>query len=121
MAAGDAALLEPIAPNREILRVEAVHALQSLGAVTFVDLMLRRLVDSRGPALDASSLSAMHALYVAHRPPDAPVRSFEDDRDDLLAAVASMRGSGTGGSTVAPPSRGARTDSVAGADSPTRS
>ncbi len=83
--------LAPIAPDRDILMVEAVYALRRQAAVTFTDLALRRLFDTRGPVLDEASLRALHAVYLAERP--IPLESsFEQDRDDLYAAVAAMTG-----------------------------
>jgi glycerol-3-phosphate dehydrogenase len=80
---GDAALLSPLCPHRPFLAVEAVHALTAQAAVTFADLMLRRLVHVQGPCLRDECLRAAHALFLQHR--RLPVD------DDVAAASAALR------------------------------
>lgn len=94
LAASDASLLERVAEDRDLLRVEAVHALRNQGAVTFTDLLLRRLFHSMGPNVDEASLRALHEIYVRERPVRLD-RTFEEDRDELLAALARLRGPGS--------------------------
>lgn len=81
----------PIAPDRDLLRAEAVFALREQGAVTFTDLVMRRLFDTRGPSLDDGSLRALYELYREERTLDLG-GSFEADRDDLLHAIAATTG-----------------------------
>ncbi len=98
-------LLERFAPDRDHLRVEAVYALRELGAVSFVDLVLRRLFHSQGPCLDDGVLRDLHELYLRERRVDLP-NSFEQDRAELCAAVASMHGGSvlsSAGSEACPP------------------
>jgi len=63
----DAAWGRPLCPHRPFLAAEAVHALRAQGAVTFADLLLRRLVHSQGPCLDDECLQRAHALFVQQR------------------------------------------------------
>lgn len=58
---------EPICPHRPFLAVEAAHALRRQAAVTFADLMLRRLVHSQGPCLREACLRRAHELFLQHR------------------------------------------------------
>ena len=50
-----------------MLAVEAVYALREQAAVTFSDLMLRRLVHSQGPCMRRECLRAAHELFVLER------------------------------------------------------
>ncbi|MBK8099802.1 MAG: glycerol-3-phosphate dehydrogenase/oxidase [Planctomycetes bacterium] len=74
--------LEPLCPHRPFLRIEAVYALRELAAVTFADLMLRRLVHSQGPCLQPACLHAAHELFVRHRS-----WRVDDERARACAAV----------------------------------
>ncbi|MCA8974416.1 MAG: glycerol-3-phosphate dehydrogenase/oxidase [Planctomycetes bacterium] len=74
------ALAGPLCPHRPFLRAEAVHALRHEGAVTFTDLMLRRLVHGQGPCLDEGCLLAAHELFRRER--------VVDHDSDLDTAVA---------------------------------
>ncbi len=90
MARGRPELMQPIAPDRDHLRVEAVYALRELGAVTFTDLMLRRLSHRLGPSMDEESLRDMHALYLQERLVEVPA-DYEADRRQLAEAAARSR------------------------------
>ncbi|MGE3171925.1 MAG: glycerol-3-phosphate dehydrogenase/oxidase [Planctomycetota bacterium] len=57
----------PLCPHRPLLAAEAVHALRHLGAVTFADLMLRRLIHAQGPCLRRECLRAAHGLFLRER------------------------------------------------------
>lgn len=84
-------LLEPIAPDRDILLVEAVHAMRHQGVVRFSDLLVRRLFHSMGPSLDEESMRTLHELYLRERRVEFET-SFEQDRDEVLAAVRDLAG-----------------------------
>jgi glycerol-3-phosphate dehydrogenase len=75
--------LEPLCPHRPFLRVEAVHAVRELGAVTLGDLLLRRLVHTQGPCLQESCLRGAHEVLLRERrwPAD----------QDRAAAIAALR------------------------------
>lgn len=91
MAQGRPELLQPLASDRDHLLVEAVYALRELGAVTFTDLMMRRLFHSMGPNMEESSLRELHALYMRERLVDIS-SSYESDLVELEKAVAAMQG-----------------------------
>lgn len=74
---------ERICPHRPFLIAEAVHALREQAAVTFADLMLRRLSHSQGPCLQRPCLLRAHALFLQHRQWPAD--------DGAQAAVAALR------------------------------
>ncbi|MCA8955398.1 MAG: glycerol-3-phosphate dehydrogenase/oxidase [Planctomycetes bacterium] len=82
LAAGDPSLLEPMCPHRELLRAEAVHALRHQAAMSFTDLLARRLFHSAGPCLQPGCLAAAHALFADHLPP-----GVDADRDRDCAAL----------------------------------
>lgn len=67
LAAAAAELRAPLCPHRPFLAAELVHALRHDGAVTFADVMLRRLVHAEGPCRDAACLRTAHALYLRER------------------------------------------------------
>jgi glycerol-3-phosphate dehydrogenase len=67
LAQEDAAWGRPLCPHRPFLAAEAVHALRAQGAVTFADVLLRRLVHSQGPCLHEECLQRAHALFVQQR------------------------------------------------------
>lgn len=83
LAAQDAALREPLCEHRPFLGVEVVHALRHLGAVTFADLMLRRLWHTQGPCMREACLQRAHALFLQQR-------QWSVD-DDGAAAIAALR------------------------------
>ncbi|MEQ1632452.1 MAG: glycerol-3-phosphate dehydrogenase/oxidase, partial [Planctomycetota bacterium] len=58
---------EPICSHRPMLAVEAIYALREQAAVTFSDLMLRRLVHAQGPCMRRECLRAAHELFVLER------------------------------------------------------
>jgi len=60
-------MAEPLCPHRPFVVGELVHALRKLGAVTFADVMLRRLVHVLGPCVDAACLRRAHGFYVCER------------------------------------------------------
>jgi glycerol-3-phosphate dehydrogenase len=59
--------LEPLCAHRPLLAVEAIYALRELAAVTFSDLMLRRLVHLQGPCMRRECLRRAHDLFVMER------------------------------------------------------
>ena len=87
MAAGDRDLLDPICPHRDLLRVEAVFALATQAAMTFEDLMRRRLFHSQGPCLRESCLDDTHALFTEFLPAGAHADPAKD-KSGLIAAVS---------------------------------
>jgi glycerol-3-phosphate dehydrogenase len=79
-----------ICPHRSLLRAEAVYALRHQAAMTFADLMLRRLFHSQGPCLRDPCLTDCHALFAEHaRMPRSGARV---DIADLRVEVAHGRG-----------------------------
>jgi glycerol-3-phosphate dehydrogenase len=83
LAATEPRLREPLCSHRPFLCVEAVHALREQGAVTFADLMLRRLWHTQGPCLREECLVAAHELFLRER------RWSIDD--DFACAALSLR------------------------------
>ena len=85
------AFANPICPHRPFLVAELVHALREEGAVTFADVMLRRLVDPRGPCLEPACLRAAFRWFDEYR-----TWPGETDVDKACAAlraeVAEMTG-----------------------------
>ncbi len=98
LAAGQPALFERIAPDRDLWRVEAIYALRTQGAVTFADLMIRRLFHSLGPSIDEASLREMHELYLRERTVEID-RDFDEDRELLFDELARLSGRSTPSST----------------------
>jgi glycerol-3-phosphate dehydrogenase len=80
--AADEQLAERLCPHRPFLAAEAATALRHDGAVTFGDLLLRRLAYSQGPCLQRSCLLRAHALFVRER--RWPV---DDDAEAAIARV----------------------------------
>ena len=79
---GDAKeLSQPLCGHRPFLVAELVHALQHLGAVTFSDLMLRRLVHVLGPCLEDACLRRAHQWFMRER------RHLVDDEPALAVAA----------------------------------
>ena len=80
--AADDRLARPLCPHRPYFAAEAVLALRHDGAVTFSDLLLRRLVHSQGPCLQSACLLRAHVLFLRERrwPVD----------DDAAAAIAQL-------------------------------
>lgn len=78
-----AQMMEPLCAHRPFVVGELVHALHNLGAVTFADLMLRRLVHVLGPCVHEACLRQAHAWFVRERrwPVD----------EDVVAAMTSVR------------------------------
>ena len=72
----------PLCPHRPLLVAEAVHALRNLGAVTFADLMLRRLVHAQGPCRRVECLRAAHAVFLRER-----AHAVDDDFGRAHAAL----------------------------------
>lgn len=58
---------EPLCPHRPFLAAELVHALRHDGAVTFADVMLRRLWHSCGPCREPGCLRRAHRLFLEVR------------------------------------------------------
>ena len=81
----------PLCPHRPFLEVEAVYAMRQLGAVSLGDLLLRRLIHSRGPCLQDECLRAAHGLFVSER--RWPVDS---DYDSAIGQVRESLGQITG-------------------------
>lgn len=88
----DPAYGKPLCPHRPLLVAEAVHALRHLGAVTFADLMLRRLIHAQGPCRQRECLRAAHAVFVRER--TWPV---DDDFDRAVALLEQEIAHLTGG------------------------
>lgn len=86
-----AELAAPLCPHRPFVVAELVHALRDDFAVTFADVMLRRLVHGQGPCLDGGCLQRAYEWFRHERP--WPV---DDDADRVIAAlrdeVAVLRG-----------------------------
>jgi glycerol-3-phosphate dehydrogenase len=79
---GDAKeLSQPLCGHRPFLVAELVHALQHLGAVTFSDVMLRRLVHVLGPCLEDACLRRAHQWFMRER------RHLVDDEPALAVAA----------------------------------
>ncbi len=85
----DADWLQPICPHRDLLRVEAVHAIRNQAAMTFTDLMLRRLFHSQGPCLQDDCMDAMHALFASQLASATPAAQA---KAELRAEVQALRG-----------------------------
>lgn len=79
----DMQMAEQLCMHRPFVIGELVHALRNLAAVTFADLMLRRLVHVLGPCLKDGCLRRAHSWFVRER--QWPVD------DDCDVAVASVR------------------------------
>ncbi|MCR9245324.1 MAG: glycerol-3-phosphate dehydrogenase/oxidase [bacterium] len=98
LAASDRRLAEPLSPHRPFLVAEAVYAIRNEGVVTLADLLLRRLVDPRGPCLERESLARAYDVFRQHAASDRG----EDEITELLREVEVERGdlwawqSGTG-------------------------
>ncbi|MFT4511874.1 MAG: glycerol-3-phosphate dehydrogenase [Planctomycetota bacterium] len=78
----DKQLAEQLCPHRPFLIGELVYALRNLAAVTFADVMLRRLVHVLGPCLADGCLRRAHSWFIRER--QWPV---DDDCDVAIAAV----------------------------------
>lgn len=76
-------LAEQLCPHRPFLVAELAHALRHEGAVTFADVMIRRLIHVQGPCLRHSCLAAAHEWFVRER------QSVVDD--DPAAAIAALQ------------------------------
>lgn len=76
-------LAEQLCPHRPFAVAELVHAVRNEGAVTFADVMLRRLTHVLGPCVETDCLQAAHAWFVGERlwPVD----------EDCVDAIASVR------------------------------
>ena len=77
-------LRQPLCSHRPFVVGELVHALRYLGAVTFADLMLRRLVHVLGPCVADSCLRHAHHWFLRER-----LWSVDDDPDQAIAGVRS--------------------------------
>lgn len=64
MAGRDPGLAAPLCAHRPFLAVEVAHAVRHQGAVTFADVMLRRLVDVRGPCLEPECLARALEVFL---------------------------------------------------------
>jgi hypothetical protein len=91
MAEGRPELMRRIAADRDQLRVEAVFALKKLAAVSFTDLMLRRLSHVLGPCMEDTSLREMHELYLRERSIELP-GDYDSDRRELEVAIEKLQG-----------------------------
>lgn len=87
----DQQLSEPLCAHRPFVVGELVHALRNLAAVTFADLMLRRLVHVLGPCLEDDCLRRAHGWFVRER--QWPV---DDDCDAAITSVRDEVGATTG-------------------------
>jgi glycerol-3-phosphate dehydrogenase len=63
----EAALRQPLCPHRPFLAAEFVHALRHEGAVTFSDVLVRRLVHMQGPCVQDTCLRRAHELFLRER------------------------------------------------------
>jgi len=87
----------PLCRHRPFLLVELVHALRDEGAVTFADVMLRRLVDPRGPCREPHCLQRAYAAFVEHRrfvvegAADEAIADLQRECDELCGALATWR------------------------------
>jgi glycerol-3-phosphate dehydrogenase len=83
LARDEPAWAAPLCPHRPFLAAELVHALRHEGAVTFADVMMRRLVHALGPCREPECLRAAQALFGRER--RWPV---DGDAERALAALA---------------------------------
>ncbi len=74
---------DPLCPHRPFLAAELALALRYDGAVTFADVMLRRLVHSQGPCRQRACLARAHALFRRAR-----LWPVDDHADGAIAALA---------------------------------
>ena len=84
---------ERLCEHRPFLVVELVHAVEHQGAVTFADVMLRRLAHSQGPCLEPACLRRAHARFVTscRWPVDADAaRAIEALRDEVAVMVGEL-------------------------------
>ena len=75
-------LAEQLCPHRPFVIGELVHALRNEGAVTFADVMIRRLIHVQGPCLRESCLRSAHDWFASERE-----LAVDDDPEVAIAAV----------------------------------
>jgi len=91
-AAGEPELLRPLAPDCDLIGAEVAWAMRAQGAVTFADLMLRRLFRVDGPLLHAAAVDAAFALFARFRPPSLPPLDAARERAGYAAEVRALTG-----------------------------
>lgn len=89
---GQPSLLEPFARGSDLLGAEIAWAVQQQGAVTFADVMLRRLFQVDGPPLQGGDVDAAFALYQRFRPESLPPLDEAAERAELQAQVRALTG-----------------------------
>lgn len=93
LAGGDTALLAPFADGRDLIGAEIAWAMRTQGAVSFTDLMMRRLFQVQGPPTDAASVARAFALFLRFRPEHLGAVDPEAEQEGFRAAVRAMAGS----------------------------
>ena len=104
----------PLCPHRPTLGAELVYALRQQAAVSFSDVMLRRLWHTQGPCLTEQCLRAAHALFVRERRwvVDDDFAQASSALCDALAALTGGVGLGWGGLAGRTPRPETRNDSA---------
>jgi glycerol-3-phosphate dehydrogenase len=92
LAADDPSLRAPLGEGSDLIGAEVAWAMRHQGAVSFTDLMLRRLFQVQGPLLDAESLARAFELFVRFRPRDLPALDADAEHRGFAAAVRAMTG-----------------------------
>jgi glycerol-3-phosphate dehydrogenase len=92
LARGEPALLTPWAGDRDLIGAEVAWALSAQGAVTFADVMLRRLAEVDGPPLRAADVDAAFALFARLRPKTLPPLDEAAERAAFAAQVTALTG-----------------------------
>jgi glycerol-3-phosphate dehydrogenase len=84
----------PLCPHRPMLGAELVYALREQAAVSFSDVMLRRLWHTQGPCLDEECLRRAHGVFMRERrwllddDPLLTLAAVREEVDRLRGAVA---------------------------------
>ena len=91
-ARGEQRLLTPFASDSDLLGAEVAWALQEQGAVTFADVMLRRLFQVDGPPRADADLDAAFALFLRFRPRSLPAVDETVERAAFTAQVRALTG-----------------------------
>ncbi len=92
LADGDPEVLAPFAEGRDLLGAEIAWAVQREGAVTFTDLMLRRLFQVQGPPTEPEAVARAFALFARFRPARLPALDADAEHAAFAAAVRAMAG-----------------------------
>ncbi|HLU39869.1 MAG TPA: glycerol-3-phosphate dehydrogenase/oxidase, partial [Planctomycetota bacterium] len=91
-ARGERGLLVPFLSGRDLIGAEVAFAVEEQGAVTFADVMLRRLFQVDGPPLAAADVDAAFALFARFRPAGLPPLDEARERAAFAEQVASTTG-----------------------------